>query len=170
MNSDDVIEKMLEPLYLNVSGDTLDRIRFQVHRFLTTKVEFKPDMLYIGCLGEDYEIAFCPYYSDVLELEKDPEIKGIVDKVPPASLASVASLAASEYCSYKNRVRMEEVSLDPRLDIISLAALRLYTLQRGAFEFQPGKIPMMAVVSYTDLQKKDKAVFVALWKKASQPN
>lgn len=168
MQTEEVIESFVEPLYLNVSGHEIDRLRGQIRKFLETPAEVEEDRYIVGVFGNGYELCLDAGYDPYEQMAQDPYFGRILGDAGPDCASSVIDIAAEEYCLREARPikdpKGEMVDSDPNTDILSAGLLWLY-YNSGKARKRPGWILYLGQFAYHTLDKRKRTVFCGLWRK-----
>jgi hypothetical protein len=167
MNTDDVVENIVSPLYLRASGATIDRIRAQTYRFLDSAADKEISMAY---MGEEHELAFSPAVQDLRALQKDQVLMSTLGEMSPDMVVSIVCLASEAYVKMNPNSGRSLAEVTPELDMVALGLLRLYELKCGPLNFDAPGTPLLGAISYRNIGGGNSAVFFGLNKRAGQPH
>lgn len=160
------IEAFVEPLYLNVSGQEIDRLRVQINKFLEAPLPEEGGFV-AGSFSEKHEIIVQGEYEFFEPLAADPGFVKILGGEGPDCAASVINISAEEHCKTTSELQTrewKEAESTLNTDIMCAGLLWLFQ-QSGKERRKPGSAQYLGLFGYTTLSRQTKTIFCALWRR-----
>lgn len=167
----EMIEKIVEPLVLDVSGQEINRLRVEIaHMFASmadardNREDLRESDLEVGIICPGGVVTFGTQQKDVRELSAEKGIDEILEGKPRSSLANICMEIAERYI--KEEKGDETIAL---LELLAIIILKLYEVEKPEdLKGEKDQVLILSIVSYTNLKRENKFAFNAAWR-GSQP-
>lgn len=159
----EVIEQLVAPLYLSVSGSEIDRLRQQLTSLFNVEFEDIPPGIFLVCVGDvNHHIVFGMDWDNVESAIVGRPFLDIAEGLPLSVLAGVAHSAHEDY--YKKERRSSEEERAQSLDLIGCLLLHMAKMEKST-DRRPNSRLLIMNLSYRKLDGEQGLLFSTTWKR-----
>jgi hypothetical protein len=171
---EELVERMLEPLYINVPGPELDKLRLSIGKVFSV-LEKAPekdirDHIYFGAFSENYDIVFALPQTEIgptLNLEANRLTSNAM--LEKASGMSELVSAVGDFMCLKHATESRNESRDGVLyDLMAHVMMRLYKeeKQQDLPDDFGGRALVLVHLRHRTIQNERKALLIAFWRRS----
>lgn len=172
MNKTQVIESLVEDMYLIVAGPEIDRVREQIDRVLSLPISDLPEDYMVVSLGSrEYQIIAGGHIPSLDSYISDPITKSIIGAADDA-VSTLIRMYIQDYCRKTPPEAAYEINNSPKgyseqasdeLDAVCALMLYLYRQSKDT-KSKPGMRLVLVHSVVQTLDKQEKVLFSGLWR------
>jgi hypothetical protein len=158
----EVVERLLEPLYLAVPGSEIDRLRKQIELPMSIPYEEIPEDTFVISIGDEvHSLVFAASWDETEKLLTDGRVGALLDGRSSREVSTMVTTTHQRYYEqdYEHPAEAAE------LDMLCALMLRLALLEKPETKRESSRRLILMNLHYRRIDGSYKIMFTSLWKK-----